>query len=215
MKISIIYNNEAQPYLKSGWGFSCLIDKKILFDTGCDGAEFLYNLKKLGFNPKAIDIVVISHQHVDHIGGLFSLLTLNNKLKVFVLKSFSMDIKEHIRKKAELKEIKDEQKICKNIFTTGLIKNNPDEQSLIIKTSKGIIVIVGCSHPGVDKILEVAKKYGKVYAIIGGLHGFSDFDILKDIPIIGACHCTQYIQEIKERFPQQFRKIKAGDILEW
>ena len=52
MKLTIIYNNEANPNLKSGWGFSCLIEengKKVLFDTGCEGPGLLYNIKELGY----------------------------------------------------------------------------------------------------------------------------------------------------------------------
>jgi len=217
MKIAIIYNNEANFGLKAGWGFSCLVEenkKKILFDTGCEGQGLLYNLKKLSYDPKDIDIILISHQHWDHIGGLFDVLNLNGKAEVFVLKSFSENFKNEIRKRAKLIEVEDEQKITENIYTTGLVKNNPDEQSLILKTAKGIIIIVGCSHPGVDKTVEIAKKYGKIYAIIGGFHGFSNFDFLKNIEIIGACHCTQYKNEIKEKFPKQFKEIKAGDVIE-
>ncbi|MCK4521327.1 MAG: MBL fold metallo-hydrolase [Nanoarchaeota archaeon] len=217
MKLTIIYNNEANPNLKSGWGFSCLIEengKKVLFDTGCEGPGLLYNIKELGYEVRDINVIVISHQHWDHTGGLFDVLELNNKSEVFVLNSFSEHFKNEIRKRAEIKEIKSEQEITENIYTTGLIKNEPDEQALILKTNKGIIVVVGCSHPGVDKILEIAKKYGKIYAIIGGFHGFSDLDALRDIEIIGACHCTQYMNEIKERFPKQFREIRAGDVIE-
>jgi 7,8-dihydropterin-6-yl-methyl-4-(beta-D-ribofuranosyl)aminobenzene 5'-phosphate synthase len=218
MKLAILYNNFARGNLAAGWGFSCLIDdegQKILFDTGNDGAALLNNLKELGFLAKEIDKIVISHEHQDHIGGLFDLLNSNNHAVVYVLSSFSEDLKNKIRQKAELIEVTETEKITKNIYTTGLIENNPDEQSLILKTSKGVIVIVGCSHPGVEKILEIAKKYGKIHAIIGGLHGFSDFDLLKDIKIIGACHCTQHIKEIREKFPKQFKEIKAGDSLEW
>ncbi len=217
VKITIVYNNEAKTGLKSGWGFSSLIEsdnKKILFDTGCEGAGLVYNLKQLGHNTGDIDIVVLSHQHWDHTGGLFNLLELNNDLEVFALKSFSEHMKQEIRKRAKLNEVVNEEKISSDIFTTGIIENNPDEQSLILKTSKGIVVVVGCSHPGVDKILDIAKKYGKIYAIIGGFHGFSNLDSLNDIEIIGACHCTQHIDEIRERFPKQFREIEAGDIIE-
>jgi len=216
MKIKKIYNNKAKSGLKAGWGFSCLVEenkKKILFDTGYEGQGLLYNLKKLSYSFKNIDILLISHQHWDHIGGLFDVLNSNGKVKIFVLKSFSENLKNEIRKRAKLIEVEDERKIIKNVYTTGLIKNSPDEQSLILKTAKGIIVVVGCSHPGVDKVLEIAKKYGKIYAIIGGFHEFSNFDFLKNIEIIGACHCTQYKNEIKEKFPKQFKEIKAGDII--
>ena len=217
MKLTIIYNNESNPGLKSGWGFSCLIEedgKKILFDTGDKGDALLYNMEKLGFDANDIDIVVLSHNHWDHTGGLIDLLKLNSNLKVFVLRSFSENIKDEIKSKAKLLEVEKEQKINENVYTTGLIKNDPDEQSLIIKTEKGIMVIVGCSHPGVDKILKIAKRYGKIYGIIGGFHGFSDLDALEGIEVIGACHCSHHKDKIKERFPKQFIEVRAGDVIE-
>ncbi len=217
MRITIIYNNIAKRGLKSGWGFSCLIEekkKKILFDTGCDGSDLLFNLRELGYNVEDINIIVLSHQHWDHTGGLFDVLNLNNKLEVFVLESFSENLKDEIRKRAKLREVKGEQRIFGSVYTTGLVKDNPDEQSLILETGKGVVVLVGCSHPGVARILEIARRYGKVYGIIGGFHGFSDFYILAGVMVIGACHCTQYIDEIRYRFPSQFREIRAGDIID-
>jgi 7,8-dihydropterin-6-yl-methyl-4-(beta-D-ribofuranosyl)aminobenzene 5'-phosphate synthase len=186
-----------------------------LFYTGDNGKALLNNLEKLGFKAKEIDKIVISHEHHDHTGGLFDLIEINPKVNVYVLSSFSEKIKDRIRQKAKLTEITDSKKIIEKIYTTGLIKNNPDEQSLILKTTKGIVVVVGCSHPGVKKILEIAKKYGKIHALIGGLHGFSDYEVLEDIKMIGACHCTQHIKEIKEKFPKQFQEIKAGDSFQW
>jgi len=82
MRVLITYNNEANPGLKSGWGFSCLIEKiekSILFDTGCSGPDLVYNMKQLNFSPKDVDILFLSHQHWDHIGGLFEVLELNKK----------------------------------------------------------------------------------------------------------------------------------------
>ena len=218
MKLTIIYNNFAKDNLTAGWGFSCLIidgNQKILFDTGDNGKALLNNLEKLGFKAREIDKIVISHEHHDHTGGLFDLIDINPKVNVYVLSSSSEKIKNKISEKANLTEITAPVKITKNIYTTGLIKNNPNEQSLILKTTKGVIVIVGCSHPGVKKILEIAKESGKIHAIIGGLHGFSDYEILKGIGMIGVCHCTQHIKEIREKFPKQFQEIKAGDSYEW
>lgn len=217
MKISITYDNEARFGFKSGWGFSSLIEtgnKKILFDTGCEGPSLIYNMRKLGYKPEDIDIIVLSHEHWDHVGGLFDVLKENSDVKVFVLKSFSEGFKNRVRQIAELVDVEKQREIMENVYTTGIIKNNPDEQSLILKTQKGIVVIVGCSHPGVDRILELAKNYGRIYGIIGGFHGFSRFDALAGIELIGACHCTQYKKEIKERFPDKFKELKAGDTLE-
>jgi 7,8-dihydropterin-6-yl-methyl-4-(beta-D-ribofuranosyl)aminobenzene 5'-phosphate synthase len=45
------------------------------------------------------------------------------------------------------------------------------ELSLAIRTPRGLVVLVGCSHPGIETILEAARPWGDhVHAIFGGLH---------------------------------------------
>ena len=44
-------------------------DKKILVDTGL-GKQLPNHLKKLAIAPEAIDIILLTHLHGDHIGGL-------------------------------------------------------------------------------------------------------------------------------------------------
>ena len=45
------------------------------------------------------------------------------------------------------------------------------ELSLVLETSKGLVVIVGCSHPGVDLIVKEASKINKnIYLVLGGYH---------------------------------------------
>jgi len=42
---------------------------------------------------------------------------------------------------------------------------------MAISTPSGVILLVGCSHPGIEKILEAsAAPEGHVHLIIGGLH---------------------------------------------
>ncbi len=199
MKLIIVYDNEAKNGLKPDWGFSCLVEdtKKILFDTGADSEILLYNMKKLNINPEDIDIVVLSHNHWDHTGGLDGFLKANkNKAKVI------------------WPDKKESFKIIKGIYSTGALGIFIKEQSLFLKTKKGLIVLVGCSHPGVDKILNSVKKYGKIYGIIGGFHGFSKLEKLKDIELIAPCHCTQFKEEIKEKYPETYKEIKVGSIIE-
>jgi 7,8-dihydropterin-6-yl-methyl-4-(beta-D-ribofuranosyl)aminobenzene 5'-phosphate synthase len=46
-----------------------------------------------------------------------------------------------------------------------------NEISLLLKTAKGGVLFVGCSHPGVEKILEAAVKIEpRIYSVLGGFH---------------------------------------------
>jgi len=218
MKITIIYDNEIAENikgLKAGWGFSCFIqtkEKNILFDTGWDGDTLISNMKLLGINPKDIDLVVISHSHWDHCGGLARLLHLNNKLEVYVPKSFSKHLKEEIKKRANtFYEVQELTEIYAGIYTTGEIEGSIissktktliKEQSLIFSTAKGLVVITGCAHSGIKKILNSANKLGKIYALLGGFHDFEEYNLLKDISLIVPTHCTVNKKKIMSLFPK-------------
>jgi len=199
MKVTIVYNNEANPGFKSGWGFSCLIeaDEKLLFDTGNSGKKLIYNMKELNVVPETIDKVVISHNHWDHTGGLKYFLKANNHAQVFHPESFSKSTE-----------------ICAGIYSTGALGTFIKEQSLVVNTEKGNVVVTGCAHPGLENIIEKSKELGKIYGVVGGFHGFSKTEKLQGIELIAPCHCTQYKQEIKQRYPAQFREVKAGGIIE-
>jgi 7,8-dihydropterin-6-yl-methyl-4-(beta-D-ribofuranosyl)aminobenzene 5'-phosphate synthase len=210
MKITIIYDNEScKEDLKSDWGFSCLAEMEdspgILFDTGASGSILLSNMKNLNIEPNSIPKVFISHNHWDHVGGLSDFLEVNKSAKIYVPGSYRYSgIREVIGIKKPLE-------IQANVFSTGELKGI--EQSMAVKTEKGIAVIAGCSHPGVGNILKAASKFGKVYALIGGLHGFNEFDLLKELELICPCHCTQYKSEIKEHYPDKCIDGGAGKII--
>jgi len=212
MKITIVYDNEVRiGKLKAGWGFASLIEiphtPPILFDTGADAPALMHNMKELGIDAGHIGIIVISHAHGDHTGGLRGLLEVNKEAELYLPASFPVSIPGR-----KITTVAEPIEIAEGIFSTGELKGI--EQSLAIKTEKGILVIVGCSHPGVGEIIEAASRFGKVYGIIGGFHGFRDFSRLRDLPLIVPCHCTQYKSEILEIFPQQSIKCGAGLILE-
>ncbi len=82
--------------LVSGHGFSCLLDGKILFDTGDAAESLLDNMKKLMVSIDDIEAVVISHDHWDHTGGLWEILKDRKGIKVYVLDSFSEELKKAV-----------------------------------------------------------------------------------------------------------------------
>ena len=209
MKITIIYDNEAfDKSLKPDWGFSCLIEafgRKILFDTGANGDILLGNMKKLNIDPALIDIIFISHAHWDHTGGLLSFLKIN-PAKLYIPCSC-----QEVPGSKELIIVKDPVAIHENIFSTGELK--AQEQSLVIKYNKGVVVIAGCSHPGVREILQASSNYGRVVTLIGGLHGFKEFDLIQDLESICPTHCTQFKEKIRELYPDKYIEGGAGRVI--
>ncbi len=218
MKITIVYDNKIVKDikgLKAGWGFSCFIqtkEKNILFDTGWDGDILISNMKLLGINPKDIDLIVISHSHWDHCGGLARLLNLNRDLKVYIPTSFSKHLKKEIKKRTNIfYEVQGLTKICPEVFTTGEIEGSLligktrisiKEQSLIFSTAKGLVIITGCAHSGINKILNSANKLGKIYSLMGGFHDFDEYNLLKNISLIVPTHCTKNKKKILALFPK-------------
>ena len=210
MKVTIIYDNTTfRKNLQADWGFSALVEvkkRKILFDAGANGRILLSNMEKLGINPKEIEEVFISHSHFDHTGGLSAFLDQNNKVKVWVPPSF-----RGVKSAREVIEVKKPTKLYEGIYSTGELDGI--EQSLCVETEKGIVIIAGCSHPRMEHILKTASQFGKVYGIIGGLHGTRP-ESLKDLDLICPTHCTQYKSEIKSRYPEKYIEGGAGKIIE-
>ena len=211
MRITLVYDNEVHtPGLRSDWGFSCLVEKEgtpnILFDTGANGSILLYNMERLGLDPLSIGIVVISHAHYDHMGGLSRLLDTNNQVRVYLPESCATP-----KGAREVVMVKEPLEINDGVFSTGELKSI--EQSLAVRTEKGLTVIAGCSHPSVESILESASQFGSVYALVGGLHGFRHFEVIRDLDLVCPCHCTQYKSEIRSLYPEKYVRGGAGKVL--
>lgn len=211
MELKIVYDNEASPGFEKGWGFSCLIelgDERILFDTGWDGNVLLSNMKKFGVRPEGIKRVVISHAHWDHLGGLPHIR--RRDMQVYVPQSFSRRLREELASRFELHEVKGPQEIREGVWTTGELGREIKEQSLVVKTGKGLVVVVGCSHPGVRNIFSAASKFGGIFGVVGGMHSFKDYEVLEGLGLMVPSHCTVNKKKIAELFPEVYVDGKAG-----
>jgi 7,8-dihydropterin-6-yl-methyl-4-(beta-D-ribofuranosyl)aminobenzene 5'-phosphate synthase len=106
-----------------------------------------------------------------------------------------------IERIATARELAPGVKVVSNTAASGPFTQTP-ELSLVLDTPGGEIIVVGCSHPGIDRILEsLGGGGGEGRAIVGGLHWVS-FDepeveriaaLLRDafrVETIAPGHCT-------------------------
>jgi 7,8-dihydropterin-6-yl-methyl-4-(beta-D-ribofuranosyl)aminobenzene 5'-phosphate synthase len=228
-RLTIVYdNNTSNKSLRPDWGFSCLIrglEKTILFDTGTDGEILASNMEKLGIRPDLIECVFLSHFHRDHTGGLNTLLTSNPGIEVWMPEFFPDEFKEQIRSAgASTVEVAAHRKICERAFTTGIINGWIKEQSLVLDTADGLVVVTGCAHPRLTNILSKVKTLFDVniYMALGGFHlaGFQKNEIeevikeLENLGVqkIGPCHCTGEAarQMFSDTYGEDFVELAVG-----
>jgi len=225
--ISVYDNYQVNPNLTTAWGFATVIktpNEIILFDTGGNSKILLSNMEKLGIYPSSIKKVVISHIHSDHLGGLEVFLERNSNVTVFIPSSFPQSIKNMIiQKGAKFVEISAPRKISDFVYTTGELYGPPEEQSLIIDSKKGLVVITGCAHPGIVNIVKRAKelmKRDEVYLVLGGFHHppLSCVKEFKELQVekVAPSHCTGDLvrEAFRKEYEENFIEYGVGKIIE-
>lgn len=229
VRLTVVYdNNRYDERLEAAWGFSCYIDVDgvgILFDTGGDPRILLDNMGKLNIRVEDISIVVLSHIHGDHVGGLFGILELNSKVKVYLPASFPVSFKRKVEGYGcEVVEVRGALKICEGVATTGELGTTIKEQSLLVATRRGLIIVTGCAHPGVVNIVRRAKELTGMepYLILGGFHLIgvpedkilSIIEQLKELGVVkvAPCHCSGDLARtlFKREFREDYIKVGVG-----
>ena len=229
MKIAVVYDNRSLRHeLSPAWGFSCLVDDELLFDTGGDGPRLLSNVGQMGLEVGRIKSVVLSHAHGDHTGGLGGILAVNKGITVYLPRSFRNRFKEQVKAHARVVEVHEPMEIAEGIYTTGEMGRGLVEQSLVLATNQGLVVVTGCAHPGIVGMLHRAKQISGngVYLAIGGFHlsvvnRRKIEDIIAEFRRLGVqkvapCHCTgsRAMEMFAAEYGDDFIKAGVGMVLD-
>ncbi len=217
LRMIVLNDNNPGKGLKNEWGWSIYIESekwKILFDANSNEKIIEYNSKKLNVDLENIDFAFLSHYHYDHYGGFNYFKKIKKKIDVFVPPG-NGDI--FIEMNLNPIEIKSFKKIDDDIWSSGPLGIMEEQAMGIFVENVGLVVIVGCSHPGADNLARVLReKTGKeIYMVIGGYH-FPSAKTLNSLlnisKFLAPGHCTgkdAYDYLISEK-AERIVNIKTG-----
>ena len=230
--IRIIYDNYVKADgLLSDWGYSVVIeglDKGILFDTGTKPDIFESNWKKMNLDAGSIDFLVLSHEHNDHTDGIPAFVKMKKGIPVVIPHSFSSKFKtKMVEYGLEPLLVSGPVKICENLYSSGEFSGSVPEQALVLNTRKGLVVMTGCSHPGIIEMLRKIKTdFNKdLYMVFGGFHLLQKSEkemeeIISGMKTIGvqkcgATHCTgeSQIKMFRDSFGSNFVELGVGNTI--
>jgi 7,8-dihydropterin-6-yl-methyl-4-(beta-D-ribofuranosyl)aminobenzene 5'-phosphate synthase len=230
--MTVLYDNTvAVEGTRAEWGFSCLIqgtDETILLDTGGDGEVFMHNANFLKADLTQVDKVVISHNHWDHTGGLMEFLKVNPAAPVYVPYQFPYDFIRRVEQAGgTVVPVNQPCEISKNVYLTGQMGDAIKEMGVIVNAPKGLIMVMGCSHPGIAQMVRKSREalQKDIYLVFGGFHLMRHTDQqvsdiigeFKEMGVqkCGATHCTgdRAITLFKESFGENYVPIGTGRVL--
>lgn len=228
--VTVIYDNYVhREGMKADWGYAVVIgglDSTVLFDTGAKPGLFRENFEKTGLDAGIIDILAISHEHGDHTGGVSAFVKMKTGIPVLMPYSVSTPVKtqmSHYGLKPLM--VRYAAMICQHLYTSGEFEYSIAEQALVLDTRKGLVVMTGCSHPGiVTMVREIRETFNKnVYMLFGGFHLMDKSDsemaeiitALKSLGVemCGATHCTgeKQIRLFREAFGDNYFELGTGN----
>lgn len=159
----------------------------VLFDVGFNHKKtspsaLAHNMQRLGVSREDIDLVFISHRHVDHVGGLAAQKARTFELTPGDPEPLAVDAyvpDEMVHPTANVKLVTEPLEIAPGVFSIGPIARSiwlmglTWEQALAINVEgRGIVLVIGCGHQTLERAVARAGALfdAPLYGVVGGLH---------------------------------------------
>jgi 7,8-dihydropterin-6-yl-methyl-4-(beta-D-ribofuranosyl)aminobenzene 5'-phosphate synthase len=219
VKLVVLDDNVGSPGLLNEWGWSVYIEAnglKVLFDADTSPEVIEHNSAKLNVPLAQLDFAVLSHHHSDHYGGFPAVARAKPGLRVYVPPGY-VDWARGLP--LDITVVRGPSRLAEGFYSSGpLSAYGLYEQALAVQVGgEGILVIVGCSHPGADRLAERLREFTgmDVIAVIGGYHSppVEVLDRLAEMSrYVCPAHCSgeHAKQYVKRRYPEKYCEVRTG-----
>lgn len=172
-------------------------------------------------------------QRARYIGIPFQRRELESLGASFRLTEGPVAITDSILTTGEIPMVTDFERIDEVLYVErdgGMVPDGlADDQALVVKTGRGLVVILGCAHRGMINTLYHAQQLtgvSQIHAVIGGSHliGASEEQLRQtiaalrelDVQRLSLCHCTglQAISLLAKEFGNRFVFNTVGSVIE-
>ncbi len=221
----MLNDNRPAPGFSNKWGWSLLIidttrRTRVLFDADSDSTVLAHNLRVLGLRPNGLTWGVLSHEHWDHYGGFPFIADANPGMTVYVPPGLHQWAR-HLLLRLVIND--SGLQVDESFVLTPPIYSSVGgvwEHALAVDVGESTVVVTGCSHPGVDvlveKTVEITGK--RPLLVIGGFHGPRRRQLERLLTLskyISPAHCSgeEAVNYIARRRQESLVPVRTGSIV--
>ena len=186
-QLDAIVEERAEPGYGRDSGVSYLLRTnlgKVLFDVGFgpDTATFERNFRRLRLSFNELDGVLVSHLHLDHMGGARAQWASEIRVPEALGPSGSLPCWVPAACSSRcfsVKPVSGPTQIAAGLGSTGPLATScffsgagHEQAAIALLKNRGLVLVIGCGHPTFELILEMVRRLSPapIHAVIGGLH---------------------------------------------